>query len=170
MSVVIFIVSVIALVALDQYSKMLAITHLKDQPAIPIIKDVFELHYVENRGAAFGMFQGKQWFFILVTLAVFIFIVYYYFKVFKPRRFRPLRFCLVLISAGAIGNLIDRVFRSHIVGTFFERMNDTFVVDYFYFKLIDFPVFNVADCYVVVGAILMLLLLLTKYRKELLED
>lgn len=170
MSVVIFLVSILVLVGADQLSKFLAIAYLKGQPAIPIIKNIFELTYVENRGAAFGLLQGKQWFFIVVTLVVFAVIVYYYFKVLKPKKYLSLRICLIFISAGAFGNLIDRVFRSHVDGAFFERLKDTFVVDFFYFKPIDFPVFNVADCFVVVGALMFLLLLVTKFRKDLLED
>ena len=57
--------TIICLVILDQYTKILAVRHLKNQMDIPILKDIFELSYVENRGAAFGMMQNKQTFFII---------------------------------------------------------------------------------------------------------
>lgn len=158
MSVLVFVLSVAVLVGIDQWSKVLAIAHLKDQPNIPIIKDVFELHYVENPGAAFGMLKGQQWFFVLITVVIISVIVYYYFKVLRDKKYNWLKFAFILITSGAIGNFIDRT----------TRVDHT-VVDYFYFKLIDFPVFNVADCYVVVGTILFGILVLTKYRKEFLD-
>ena len=72
----------------------------------------------------------------------------------NDKKYNWLRFSLILIVAGAIGNFIDRVFRGG------------YVVDFLYFKLINFPVFNVADCYVVVGTILLAILLLFVYKND----
>lgn len=146
-----FIICVAGFVVLDQVTKYLTVVNLKNDAAFPILKDIFELTYVENKGAAFGIFQEKRWFFILITIMVLVFILYYYFKLPRNRKYNPLKFSLILIVSGAIGNLIDRV-----------RLG--YVIDMLYFKLINFPVFNVADSYVVVGSILLMLLIMFKYK------
>lgn len=146
-------VAAAVLLFLDQYTKHLAVSALKDQPSIPIIKNVFELSYVENRGAAFGMLQNRQWMFIILTAAVLIVLGWIFHKMPFEKRYIPARFCITGLTAGAVGNLIDRV-------------SQGFVVDFFYFKLIDFPVFNVADIYVVVTIILLAVLLLFYYDEE----
>lgn len=142
------------LVVLDQMTKMLAVTYLKGKDAIVLIDGVFELRYLENRGAAFGIMQGKQWFFIVFTCVVFLIIVYFYlFRVPNEKRFRFINVICVLLFAGAIGNFIDRV------------MNN-YVVDFFYFSLIDFPIFNVADIYASCAAIALIILGLFYYKDE----
>ena len=146
-------VAAAVLLFLYQYTKHLAVSALKDQPSIPIIKNVFELSYVENRGAAFGMLQNRQWMFIILTAAVLIVLGWIFHKMPFEKRYIPARFCITGLTAGAVGNLIDRV-------------SQGFVVDFFYFKLIDFPVFNVADIYVVVTIILLAVLLLFYYDEE----
>ena len=150
------LLGLLILTALDQWTKQLAVKYLQDQEAYPILKGIFELQYLENRGAAFGMLQGQQTFFLLIALAVFAGVVYCLAKLPAEGKFLPARMTLTLISAGAAGNLID-------------RMGQHYVVDFLYFKLIDFPIFNVADCYVCVGTGLLLLLILFYYRDEDLE-
>ena len=139
-----FLVPVIIaiLVGIDQWVKYWTITHLKDMPQIQVWPGVFHLTYLENRGAAFGMMQGGQMFFVVVTIIVLIAIAIYWRKIPTDKMGKGLKVALVLIVSGAIGNLIDRL-----------RLD--FVVDMFYFVLINFPVFNVADICVVVGVILM---------------
>ncbi|MBU3876762.1 signal peptidase II [Faecalicatena sp. AGMB00832] len=143
----------ILLVILDQLTKWLAVTHLKDQAAFVIWKGVFKLEYLENRGAAFGIMQNKQFLFAIGAVVIVALIGYAYGKMPHTSRYYLLRICAVLISAGAFGNLIDRV-----------RLN--YVVDFFYFELIDFPIFNVADCYVVVACIMFALSILFYYKEE----
>lgn len=145
-------VSLILLILLDQWTKYLAMTHLADGP-IPILDGIFSLQYLENRGAAFGLFQGKQA--LLAVVAVFIAgaMAWIYWKLPQIKRYRALRVIVVLITAGAIGNLIDRV-------------THNFVVDFFYFELIDFPIFNIADCYVVIAAIVLVILFLFYYKED----
>lgn len=145
--------TVLVLVLLDQYTKILAVRHLKDQVDIPIIKDIFELAYVENRGAAFGMLQNKQTFFIITTVLVVAGILWIYHTMPMEKKFIPARITLVFIVAGAIGNFIDRV-------------SQGFVVDFLYFKLIDFPVFNVADIYVTCAVVVLAILVLFYYKDE----
>ena len=146
-------ISIIVLVLLDQYTKVLAVKHLKDQADIPILKNIFELSYVENRGAAFGMMQNKQTFFIITTVFVVALILWIYHTMPMEKKFMPGRITLVFIVAGAIGNFIDRV-------------SQGFVVDFLYFKLIHFPVFNVADIYVTCSVFVLAFLLLFYYKEE----
>ncbi|MFR4781848.1 MAG: signal peptidase II [Pilosibacter sp.] len=109
--------------------------------------------YSENRGAAFGILQGKQWFFFLVAAAVVIAVLVFVAKLPSGNRYLPLYISMVLLLSGAVGNLIDRAVRG-------------FVVDFFYFSLIDFPIFNVADCYVVCAAGLLILLIGFFYKED----
>ena len=132
---------------------LLFLDHLKGQAAIPIIKNVFELQYLENQGAAFGIMQGKKTFFVIGTLIFLVIVVILYHNIPLTKRFTPIRIVAVLIVAGAIGNMIDRVVHQY-------------VIDFFYFKLINFPIFNVADIYVVVACILFILLMLFYYKEE----
>lgn len=143
------VIAVMVLIALDQLTKYWASTRLIYE-AIEVIPGVFEFHYVENRGAAFGILQNQRWFFIIGTTIMLFVLVRMYRKFPLEKRCLWLRISCMLIIAGAIGNLIDRVYLQY-------------VVDFLYFKLIDFPVFNVADCYVVVGVgILILVFFLQK--------
>lgn len=150
------VILVIVAVLIDQYTKYLAVTHLKDGPAFVLLDNVFELNYLENRGAAFGLLQNRQIFFVCVAILIFAFILYCYVRIPKTGRYLPLRLCGIFIVAGAAGNLIDRI-----------RLG--YVVDFFYFRLIDFPVFNVADIYVTVSFAVLLILIFFRYKEEELE-
>ncbi|WP_152650763.1 signal peptidase II [Paraclostridium benzoelyticum] len=135
----IYILIILGLIGLDQISKFLAVKYLVNIGSIPIIKDIFHLTYVENRGAAFGMFQNNQMVFVVVALIACIFGLYYLYK----KQLNLLgKSAIILIIAGAIGNLIDRV-----------KLG--FVVDYFDFRIVWNYVFNVADVFVVIGTILL---------------
>ena len=151
----ILLMSIVGLVAVDQGVKVWAVEHLKGRSAIAIWPNVFELSYVENRGAAFGMLQGQRNLFAVLTISVILVLIFVYFRLQTDRKFRLTRICVIGIMAGAIGNLIDRIWLHY-------------VVDMFYFKLIDFPVFNVADCYVVVSAFLFCFAVIL--QKNLLDD
>lgn len=142
---------VILLTCLDQFTKYLATANLKNQPSILLIPGVFELTYLENRGAAWGMLENMQWVFLIFTAVILAVLGYCYVKA-NGTKYRAFRILSVVLAAGAIGNAIDRLFHGY-------------VVDFFYFSLIDFPVFNVADCYVTVSLALFLLI----YRKEVIE-
>lgn len=149
-------IALILLVWFDQFTKKLAVVHLKDQQAFPIIPDVFELQYLENRGAAFGMLQNQKWFFIIVAAVILCAICYVLIKVPEAKKYTAIHILLTAIGAGAIGNMIDRF------------MYD-YVVDFFYFKLIDFPIFNVADIYVTVSTAFIVIFLLFIYKEDDLE-
>ncbi|HBP23938.1 MAG TPA: signal peptidase II [Oribacterium sp.] len=142
------------LVALDQWTKQLAVQYLMGHDQIPILPKVLYLLYIENRGAAFGSFQGAQLFFYVITVVVLCGLLYVVKRIpVKTPHFYPLLLVCELIFAGAIGNFIDRV-------------RQQYVVDFIYFSPIDFPVFNVADIYVTTGCFLMVLLFLFYYKDE----
>lgn len=143
----------LVLIGLDQWTKVLAVKHLMGQEPMVIWNGVFELHYLENRGAAFGILQGQKVVFLICTAAVLAILAFYYNRMPAEKRYLPMRIVGILLGAGAVGNLID-------------RMTQSYVVDFLYFKLIDFPIFNVADCYVTVGAILLAILILFVYKDE----
>ena len=146
------IIAIILGVLLDQYTKFLAVKHLQEKP-IPIIDGVFELHYLENRGAAFGIMQNQQTFFLITGFLMLIVISILMVRLPNTKRMLPIRACSVAVAAGAIGNMIDRA-----------RLN--YVIDFLYFKLIDFPIFNVADIYVTVAAFAIIVLVLFYYKEE----
>ena len=143
----------VLLVLFDQWSKHLAVTYLKGQADIPLIKHVFELSYLENTGMAWGLFAGGRWIFLAGTLIILALIFYAFLKAPLTKRYGPLRVILAVLAAGAVGNLIDRLLQGY-------------VVDFLSFCLIHFPIFNVADCYVVVSGILFVLVFLFYYKDE----
>ena len=143
----------ILLVLVDQISKYYVRLKLAAIGSLPVIQDFFHLTYVENRGAAFGIMQNKQWFFLIITLAVLVGLLWISGKIPEEKHFVPLKACLYFVGAGAVGNMIDRVFRKY-------------VVDFIYFSLINFPVFNVADIYVTVAAFMLVVLILFFYQEE----
>ncbi|MBQ9860381.1 MAG: signal peptidase II [Clostridia bacterium] len=134
------------LIGIDQLSKWWATVVLKKGNPIAIIPDIFELNYCENDGIAFSLLEGQRWLFIPLTLLVAILTGVILFR--SPLR-KKVIFSLScsLILAGGIGNLIDRIAYGY-------------VIDFLYVKWIDFPVFNFADCCVVVGAIFLFSFLL----------
>jgi signal peptidase II len=148
-----FIYIFIALAVLtfvDRFTKHLAVAFLKGNDGISLIDGTLKLYYLENRGAAWGMFEGQQWFFFLLTAVFIVLAVWFFIKVPKNKYYRMLNIAVTILLAGAIGNFIDRIINKY-------------VVDFIYFELIDFPVFNVADIYVTISVIMLLILSLFRY-------
>ena len=145
-----------SLLLADQYTKWLAISHLKGQKPFVIISRVLEFSYLENTGAAFSSFAGKQTLLICLTTVVTLLLLWKYLTLPDGKRFVPMRLCMLLILSGAVGNLIDRVSRNY-------------VVDFIYFVPIDFPKFNVADIYITVGVAVLAFLLFFRYSDEDME-
>lgn len=141
------------LVLADQVTKYLAVSKLKEKPAVSIIQDVFELRYLENRGAAFGMLQNGKVFFVFAAVVMLTAIIFVLIKAPVSRKYRPWHVFLVMIAAGGIGNMID-------------RLRFDYVIDFFYFSLIDFPIFNVADIFVSVGTVLFAVFILFFCKEE----
>ena len=141
------------LILIDQLSKFWIQTHLKEHESIPIWPGVFEIYYLKNPFASFSF--GKSFptvFYTVIIIFSIIFIlalIYLMLRVPPVKRYRFFQTVLILFFAGAVGNFID-------------RLRFRYVVDFFYFRLIDFPVFNVADIFVVFGAIFAIILFLFK--------
>lgn len=150
------IISFLILVLIDQITKYIVDCKMNLNDSIPVIKNVFEICYIRNPGAAWGMFANKQMLFYISTVIVLVLGIGFYIRCAKTGYFRDIQIFIVLILAGAVGNFIDRI-------------RFQYVIDFFYFKLIDFPVFNVADCYVTIGFICLIFLIFFKYKEEDLE-
>lgn len=142
----------ILLIILDQVSKHFVRLHLKNNP-IELLEGVFSLHYLENRGTIWGLLQGKIDYFLLVFVVMGLFLIYVYVRMPKTTYYLPLSWLITVVMAGAVGNTIDRFFFGY-------------VTDFLYFELIDFPIFNIADCYLTVCSFLFIILFLTKYKDE----
>ncbi len=140
-----YLIGVILLVGLDQLSKWAVLSYVKPYDTVPLWQNVFHFTYCENRGAAFGILQNRFGFFFVVTLLLVLAVTIFMFQK------RQHSFCmtagLTLLVGGALGNFIDRFFRGY-------------VIDFLDFTLINFPIFNVADCFVVCGAALLIYFLL----------
>ena len=145
-----YILFAAAAVGLDQFTKYLTVAHIPLHTEIPLLPGFLGLTYVRNYGAAFSSFQGQQWLFALIFLIFTAAIVWEYFK--NSMNFsRFERWCIVAIYAGGLGNMID-------------RMRLGYVVDMIQTLFMDFPVFNVADCFITCGCILMVVSLF--FNKE----
>lgn len=154
-SKVIAIIALVGLIAFDQLTKFLAVRYLSPQEGgfdRILWNGVFRLHYLENRGAAFGILQGQKILFVIITIVICIIICWAYLRLPLEKHFMPLRILCVFVLAGAFGNFID-------------RLRYEYVVDFFYFELIDFPVFNVADIYVTCSVIVFVILFLFYYKE-----
>lgn len=125
-------------VIVDFFTKKLAVAHLKDGTDIRALPYLFNLTYVENRGAAWGMFADNRWVFMVISTVAIIallFVMYIYSQ--APKGFTV---PLALIIGGGVGNMIDRVAKGYVVD----------FLQFDFWK--SFPVFNAADCFITVGA------------------
>ncbi|MEK4850651.1 signal peptidase II [Paenibacillus sp. FSL H7-0756] len=138
---------------IDQGTKYLIATRLELAEQIPVIKDFFIITSHRNRGAAFGILEGQQWFFIVITVIVVCGIVWYLNKTRKTRKLLPTALALVL--GGAVGNFLDRILNGEVVD--FLMFN---------FGSYTFPIFNVADSCIVVGVGLIILDTLLEVKGE----
>lgn len=134
-----FFVGIFIIAILDQAAKLFAAAFLPSLKTIPIIENIFHLTYVENTGAGFGVFSDHTW--ILTTLTILVIVAVVTYMTAKRPKEKTFVTALTFMMGGAVGNVIDRV-----------RLG--YVIDFFDFTLIDFPVFNVADCFITVGAAL----------------
>ncbi|UJA33564.1 signal peptidase II [Clostridium sporogenes] len=144
MGIIILILGIV----LDRISKIWALNTLASGKDIVIIKNLFSLSYLENRGAAFGIFQNRLIFLSLITVIVILGAAYFIVK-YKPTS-KLLKISLSLIISGAIGNLIDRIYYKFVVDFIMLHYKDVYF----------FPTFNVADTLVVIGTILLAIYIL----------
>ena len=129
------------IVAADQISKALVLTHIPLGGEVPVLPGVVGLTYVRNFGAAFSSFQGMQWLFAVIFIVFTVAVIWEYRK--KAMPFTKLeRWCIAAIYGGGLGNMID-------------RLRFGYVVDMIETQFMEFPVFNVADCLITCGCILL---------------
>ena len=147
------IIAVLLMIVLDQAVKLWALTSLQAQHTIPLIENMFHLTYVENRGAAFSLFAqfDSRWIFVALACVITVVILIALQKNYMQTVLG--RWSLVLIAAGALGNAIDRVAHG-------------FVVDLFDFRLIHFPVFNVADIFICIGGALFVIYFMFQHKDK----
>ena len=138
-------------IIIDQLTNWLSSTYLSKIITLPIIKDVIHLTYVENRGAAFGMFANNRWVFMTTSTVMIIGLLLYLYLGLAENRLYEIS--MAMIISGGIGNMIDRIALGY-------------VVDFIDFRLINFAVFNGADSFVCVGAGLLILAMVLDMIKE----
>lgn len=141
---------------LDQFTKYMAIVKLQNKPSFVIVEGVLELTYLENRGSAFGMFENKKIMILFVGILFMTCIFAFLVRIPEKRKFCSLHILFTMIIAGGIGNMIDRL-----------RLG--YVVDFISFVLIHYPIFNVADIFIVCGTISLFLLFALYYTDQDLE-
>ncbi len=149
---VVFSALFILLLILDRVTKQWAQSHLMSGD-ITVWDGVLKLHYLENRGAAWGLFENLFWVFYIVTAVAVFIMAYLYARIPFEKKYVFLRILLVVLCAGAVGNFIDRAWYQY-------------VIDFIYLEFINFPVFNVADIYVTVSVILLVISLFFIYNKD----
>ena len=142
------------LILLDQMTKRWAAGSLQGHEDIILIRGVLQLRYIENHGAAFGILKDSRMFFIILTIIFAVVITAVYVSYYKKNSASTALVLLYsFLMAGAAGNLIDRVIHG-------------FVVDFIYFSLIDFPVFNVADIYITCSCVLIIVFVFLSEKKH----
>ena len=150
-----YILFVAGIVVADQVTKYLTVANIPLWQDVEFIPGLLGLTYVQNTGAAFSSFEGQQWLFALVFVVLTGMILYEYFK--KPQPFTKFeRWCIAAIYGGGLGNMIDRLRLGYVV----DMIETTFM---------EFPVFNVADCFITCGCILMMAHLIL-FNKEFWKD
>ena len=155
MSILPYAVFIAAVAAADQLAKYLTVANIPLFSDVPFIPGLLQLTYVQNTGAAFSSFQGQQWLFAVMFVIFTGVILWEFFK--KPMPFTKVeRWCIAAVYAGGLGNMIDRVRLGYVV----DMIETTFM---------EFPVFNVADCFITCGCILLMVHLFL-FNKEFWKD
>lgn len=147
------LLAAVVMIVIDQCTKLLAVAKLRPIGSITVIDGFLDFTFVENRGVAFGMLYGKKWIILCMVAVIVAVLLYYFIKLPKTKEYHWVRAAMTLILAGAVGNVIDRMIRGY-------------VVDFFAVTFVDFPVFNVADIYIVVGVVLLAILMLFVIKEE----
>ena len=142
MSLLLYTLFVVGIVAADQFTKYLTVANIALYADVPFIPGLLQLTYVQNTGAAFSSFEGQQWLFALIFILFTGLIVREFFR--KSMGFTTFEWwCIAAIYGGGLGNMIDRIRMGYVV----DMIETTFM---------EFPVFNVADCFITCGCILMI--------------
>lgn len=138
---ILYVLVIILGIYIDQLTKWLAVTLLRGNSSFPLWDGVLHFTYVENPGAAFGMMKDYRWLFMIISVIAIAGMLFYIFK-YRPKNLL-MGLSLSLIISGGIGNMIDRIMLGY-------------VVDFIDFTLINFAVFNLADSWVCIGAVLLI--------------
>ena len=147
---------VAGVVAADQITKVLTVQNIPLYQTAPALEGLFHFTYVQNTGAAWSMLSGMRWLFVGMFAVLTVLVLWEYFK--KPMPFTKFeRWCIAAVYAGGLGNIIDRV-----------RLG--YVVDMIELDFMDFPVFNVADCFITCGCFALMVSLLFFNKKFWKED
>lgn len=148
------LILLVSLIGIDQIVKFWIAGNLKGQePIIIIPHKILNLQYYENTGAVWGILSGRVDFLRILTLMILVVILFLYFKIPNGKRYGALKILAVFIVAGALGNMIDRFALGY-------------VVDFIYFEFINFPLFNLADCYLTISSVVLVLFALFYYKDE----
>ena len=143
------------IVALDQWTKALTVAQIPLWGKVPVLDGLFHFTYVQNTGAAFSTLLGQQWLFALVFVIFTALVLWELRK--KSLGLKMFEYwCIAAIWAGGLGNMIDRI-----------RLG--YVVDMIAVEFITFPVFNVADCFITCGCVLLVAHLIL-FNKEFWKD
>ena len=143
MTFFLYVLFTVLVVAADQFTKYLTLANIALYEHVPFIPNFLGFTYVQNTGAAFSSFEGQQWLFLVIFAALTVGILWEYFK--SPMPFTKFdRWCIAAIYAGGLGNMIDRV-------------RYGYVVDMIETLFMDFPVFNVADCFITCGCFALII-------------
>lgn len=141
-----YVLFALGIAGADQLTKYLVVENIPFAGSVGFVPGVMELTYVKNNGAAFSSFQGMRWLFVAVFLVLTVLLIWEYRTKYMPFTAFD-RWCIAAIYGGGLGNVIDRVFRGY-------------VVDMLKTQFMDFPVFNVADCFITCGCIVLIVHLL----------
>lgn len=150
-SIIYWVVAAICLVGLDRITKYFAVTYLMDKGSISLIPNIMEFYYTENDGAAFSSFSGQRALLVILPIIMMVVLLVLLHKT-KKKPF-VMKATVMMIIAGGIGNLIDRILYGY-------------VVDFISFPFLRFPIFNVADVFVSVGGFILVIYLIFFDKEE----
>lgn len=156
MSFILAIITAAIFLAADQITKYIVMTNMELGQSIGFIDGLLDFTYIHNDGGAWGMFGGGRWFLIGLTAVIMLLLVFLLIKIGRKSKLFFWAGCLIV--SGGVGNMIDRIFRNGEV------------VDFFHATFINFPIFNVADCAVVIGAGLLILYYIVDIRKDMKKE
>ena len=155
MQFLVFSLFAAGIVAADQFTKYLTVANIALYEDVPFIPGLLQLTYVQNTGAAFSSFEGQQWLFALIFVILTVLIFLEYRK--NTMGFTRLEWwCITAVYGGGLGNMIDRVRLGYVV----DMIETTFI---------EFPVFNIADCFITCGCILLMVHLVL-FHKDFWKD
>jgi len=141
------------IVVLDRVSKYFVEIRLKNNPAYPLFPKYLELYYLENSGAALGILKDQKYFFLLFSGLLLMLALYCIYKTPSKRKYVAFHFFLIFISAGSLSNSIDRILYGY-------------VIDFIHINIINFPIFNIADFFVTLGAVSLAVLILFFFKED----